>query len=71
MEKIDKNAVYSLSTVHKKGFIPMIKDFKTLREYIKRGYLKASIYGTKQQKRYYVSGENILEFLDKFKKGNA
>mgnify|MGYP001325757361 CR=1 FL=1 len=71
MEEIDKNAIYTLSTVHKKGFIPMIKDFKTLREYINRGHLRASIYGAKKQKRYFVSGEAILEFLAKFRKGNA
>lgn len=70
MEQIDKNAVYTLSTVHKKNLLPMIKDFKTLRAYIERGYLRASVYGTKRQKRYYVTGEAILEFLAKVKKGN-
>lgn len=54
---------YTLVEVQRLHLIPFVKDFKTLRAYIERGYLKARILGTKRQRRYYLRKEWIIDFI--------
>lgn len=72
-EQIDPNKQYSLLEIHKSEFLKGItasSDYRMLRVYVKHKMLKAVSYGEGRQKRYYVKGKNLIEFIAKWEAGD-
>lgn len=72
VEKIEPKRMYFLYEVHKLGLVPSVKSFVTLRGFVERKQLKATVYNTganKRTRRYFVLGENLIDFIEKFQTG--
>lgn len=73
MKTIDSKKFYSLLEIHDEGFLKGVTpsdDYRMLRVYVKNKMLKAVVYGEGRQKRYFVKGENLIEFIAKWEAGD-
>lgn len=73
MRKIDQNKFYSLLEIHEQGFLKGVTpsdDYRMLRVYVKNGLLKAVVYGEGRNKRYFVKGNNLIEFIANWEDGS-
>jgi len=68
MKKLDGKKLYSLKELVETGYLPF--SHPTLVNYIENNLLKASKIGKGKGARYYILGENAIEFLAKLEAGD-
>lgn len=66
--KIESEKWYKLIDIVKMNIFPWLKGIKCVRDWVNRDQkgknkLKAMITGEGTQKRYFIKGSNILEFI--------
>jgi len=68
---IDQEKWYTLNEIVTNHLVPFSNNYKTIKGYVERGYIKANaISGRGVRKRYYIRGEELQKFLDKCEKGD-
>ena len=72
---IDPTKYYNLSEILEGNFFAWIHSLPTLVKWIERdreedNILKANYSGEATGKRYFIKGENIIQFLAKWEDGN-
>lgn len=69
MENEQRNKKYTVHEIWKSNKIYWIKTYRILIKYVSRDYkhiFKPTMVGTKTGTRYYVSEENLNEFIRRF-----
>lgn len=68
---IEKEKWYTLNEIVKNGLIPFSSNYKTIKGYVDRKYIKANtIAGTGNGKRYFIKGKDLIDFLEKWENGH-
>lgn len=71
--QIEPEKQYSLLEIHNLGFLKGVTasdDYRMLRVYVKHKMLKAVSYGEGRQKRYWVKGKDLIQFIAKWESGD-
>lgn len=74
MIDFDPNKIYTISDIVKNKYFPWLKSHTSIAKWINndlnnRNILKATRVGTGTGVRYYIKGENILNFIAAFEDG--
>ena len=68
---VDTSKEYTIGDIRKYGVFPWAKHYKTIVKFVKKDFfgeniLKTRIEGEKQNTRYFIKGENIINYLNKY-----
>jgi hypothetical protein len=68
IKNIESEKWYSNNSILKMG-IPFMRTNYIIKKWINEGWLTANSTGLNKGKRYYVKGEDLIEFLGRWEKG--